>query len=278
MTEGLTGRLPELLPQINRVAHFFLGLDFDGTLAPIVSNPADARVPEETRRVLDELAGIEGMTVAVVSGRAVGDLCSCVGGSITLAGNHGLEIIDHGFHWQHPEALKCQPFLREICDELRFQTRSIPGALIEDKGLSASIHYRNVASEGVPELSEMVKNAVAPHRGRFLTRRGKKVMEILPRVPWHKGSAVQWMLDRLSHCVTGEIGVCYIGDDATDEYVFRDFPEALTIRVGTGSPTSARFHARDTREVYEFLRWLRVNWQAGDRREHRLQAPFPPQL
>ncbi|HTA43073.1 MAG TPA: trehalose-phosphatase [Bryobacteraceae bacterium] len=277
MTEPLISNLPTLASEIGRAAHLFLGVDFDGTLAPIVSNPADARVPDETRVVLEELAARRNFTIAVVSGRGLADLCSRVGSCFILAGNHGLEIMDEGFHWCHPDALKCQPLLRAICEKLRVEIGGITGALIEDKGLTASVHYRNVAPDEIPRLTETVKSAVAPHVDRFLTRRGKKVTEILPRVPWHKGSAIHWMLDRLGNTVSGETAVCYIGDDATDECAFRYLPAAITVRVGTSNPTSARFQVRDTGQVYEFLNWLRISFPQGDSRDSRAPVSSPPQ-
>lgn len=277
MTEPLTANLPALASEISRSAHFFLGLDFDGTLAPIVSNPDDARVPDETRAVLDDLASRSNFTIAIVSGRGLADLCSRAGSGFILAGNHGLEIMDHGFNWCHPEALKCQPFLSEICERLRLETSAIAGALIEDKGLTASVHHRNVAPGDIPNLAEMVKSAVAPHVDRFLTRRGKKVTEILPRVAWHKGSAIHWILDRMPARAAGATALCYIGDDATDEYAFRDLPGAITVRVGATSPTNARFLARDTRQVCDFLNWLRINFPLGDSAESPALTSSQPQ-
>jgi trehalose 6-phosphate phosphatase len=262
VTEPLLDRLPELAREIGGASHFLLGLDFDGTLAPIVADPANAYMPEATRAVFEQLAALSGVTVAVISGRAAEDLRDRVGLNVILAGNHGLEIIENNTRWSHPEAATWQPVLREICGELVSRAAGIAGALVEDKGLTASFHYRNVASADVPLISEIASAVVAPYGDRFFLRHGKKVFEILPRTGWDKGSAVLRIIERLRETLAlgepadGEIAVCYVGDDTTDETVFRRLPCAITVRVGKNCPTAARFRVLDTAQVSGFLNWL----------------------
>ncbi len=256
MTEPLLDRLREVASEIGAASHFLLCLDFDGTLAPIVQDPADAHMPGETRAVLEQLTARPGVTVAVVSGRAAADLQFRVGLNVILAGNHGLEIIDGDTHWRHPTAAGWQPVLHEICGELVARATEIPGALVEDKGLTASFHYRNVASACVPLISEILNTIVAPHDDCFFLRNGNKVFEILPRTQWDKGSAVLRILQRLRETQCGEIAICYIGDDTTDECAFRQLPGAITVRAGGNYPTSARFRVRGPAHVARFLHWL----------------------
>lgn len=93
MTQPLFDHLPKLATSIAAARHFVLFLDFDGTLAPIVSDPTQAYMPAETRKSLTALAGTEKASIAIVSGRALSDLRERVGmRKITYAGNHGLEI------------------------------------------------------------------------------------------------------------------------------------------------------------------------------------------
>jgi trehalose 6-phosphate phosphatase len=263
VTEPLLDRLPELAREISGASHFLLGLDFDGTLAPIVADPATACMPDATRAVFDRLASLVSVTVAVISGRAAEDLRTRVGLNVILAGNHGLEIIEGDTRWSHPEAVNWQPVVRKICGELASRAAGIPGALVEDKGLTASFHYRNVASADLPLISEIASAVIAPYGDRFFLRNGKKVFEILPRTGWDKGSAVLRIIERLRETLPlgeprcGEIAVCYIGDDTTDERVFRRLPCAITVRVGKSCPTLARFRIRDTAQVAGFLNWLR---------------------
>jgi trehalose 6-phosphate phosphatase len=264
VTEPLLDRLPELAREISSASHFLLGLDFDGTLAPIVADPANARMPEETRAVFEQLASLPDVTVAVISGRAAEDLLNRVGAKVILSGNHGLEIIENNTCWRHPKAVSCQPTLRRICEELVSRAAGIPGALVEDKGLTASFHYRNVSSADVPLISEIARAVIAPYGDCFYMRGGNRVFEILPRTGWDKGSALLRILGRLRGSLdlgdpprSGEIAICYIGDDTTDEQVFRRLPGAITVRVGKNCPTSARFRIRDTAQVASFLNWLR---------------------
>jgi trehalose 6-phosphate phosphatase len=257
VTEPLLDRLPELAREIGGASHFLLGLDFDGTLAPIVADPANAYMPEATRAVFEQLASLPDVTVAVISGRAVEDLLNRVGQNVILAGNHGLEIIENNTCWRHPKAVSCQPVLRRICKELISGAAGIPGALVEDKGLTASFHYRNVASACVPAISEIASTVMAPYQDLFFMQNGKQVFEILPRTGWDKGSALLRIIERLRETQTGQIATCYIGDDTTDERVFRRLPDAVTVRVGKNCPTGARFRIRDTAGVSGFLNWLR---------------------
>ena len=259
MPETLLDRLPEVAREIGAASHLLLCLDFDGTLAPIVPDPADARMPAETRAALGQLVSLPGVTAAIVSGRAAGDLQLRMELNVILAGNHGLEIIESNTCWRHPMAAGLQPVLHEMCGELVARVGEIPGALVEDKGLTASLHYRNVASADVPLVSEVLTTVVAPHDDCFFVRNGKKVFEILPRVRWDKGSAVLRILECLRKTCPGEIAVCYIGDDTTDECAFRQLPGAITVRVGKHCPTAARFGVRDPVQVAKFLEWLGTN-------------------
>jgi trehalose 6-phosphate phosphatase len=256
MTEPLLDRLPEVAGEIGGASHFLLCLDFDGTLAPIVPDPADAHMPGETRAVLEQLASQPGVTAAIVSGRAAGDLQARVGRNVILAGNHGLEIIEGNTRWRHPAAERLQPLLHEICGELVARAGEIPGALIEDKGLTASFHYRNVASSDVPLISEILNAVVSQYNDSFFVRSGNKIYEIVPRVQWDKGSAILRILEHLRKTYRGEIAVCYIGDDTTDECAFRQLPGAITVRVGEDSPTAARFRVPDPAHVTTFLHWV----------------------
>jgi Trehalose-phosphatase len=85
--------LPALAQQINATTHLFVGLDYDGTLTPIVNNPAEASLSPAVREVLAKLAQLSNTTVAIVTGRALADVRERVNlGSLAYAGNHGLEI------------------------------------------------------------------------------------------------------------------------------------------------------------------------------------------
>lgn len=256
MTRWLLDQLDSVADEIGAAGHFFLGLDFDGTLAPIVPDPADAGIPEITLRHLESLSSDSENTIAIVSGRALRDLRSRIPIDVILAGNHGLEVLENGVYWRHPDAAKLEPELHRICGELSAGPGSIPGALVEDKGLTAGVHYRNTSRGDVTRLTEMVNAVIAPCAEHFFLRRGREVLEILPRIPWDKGAAILRMLQHSRD--RGNLAICYIGDDVTDECAFRALSGAITVRVCRDCPTSARFRLCDPGQVSEFLGALGV--------------------
>jgi trehalose 6-phosphate phosphatase len=193
-------------------------LDFDGTLAPIVDRPELAAMPDGTRRALDRLMAMEGVTVAIVSGRGLGDVRerAAIAG-IAYAGNHGMEIEGAGLHRIHPEAAAARPELEAVAAIIEPALEGIDGAFLEDKGLTLSIHYR-LAPDHAEEVREIVLEA-AGGRPELEVFDGKMIVEVRPRVEWHKGRAVLFLLDQM-HPPKGA-PVLYLGDDRTDEDAFR---------------------------------------------------------
>ncbi len=172
-----------------------LFLDVDGVLAPIVPRPEDARVPEETRRELRRLDERYEL-VACISGRAGENAAQVVGvPELVYVGNHGLEL--------DPDAPRWEARLADFLAELDWPR-------IEDKGLTASLHYRDRPDEEAAraELEGIAKRA---RDAGFVARFGKKVLEILPPVQANKGTAVRRLLE--THGVEHAL---YAGDDTTD--------------------------------------------------------------
>ena len=172
-----------------------LFLDVDGVLAPIVPRPEDARVPDETRhelRRLDERYAL----LACITGRASQDAERVVGvPGLVYVGNHGLELEADAPVW----AERLASFLAEL-----------EWPRIENKGLTASLHYRDHPDETAAraELEEVA--ADAPAAG-FVARFGRRVLEILPPLQANKGTAVRRLLDQ--HSLRRAL---YAGDDTTD--------------------------------------------------------------
>ena len=122
-----------------------LFLDYDGTLAPIVDDPAAAQMAPAMQHVLTALAQHPRYRVAIISGRALADLRTRLGErGLYLAGNHGLEIEGPGIRFQHPEARQLRPELDTLVQAMTGDLEAIPGAWIEDKGLTLSVHFRRV--------------------------------------------------------------------------------------------------------------------------------------
>lgn len=244
--------LDEVGTRIQAASHLLLGLDFDGTLAPIVPRGEDAQMLPGARAAIEALRPCGGITTTIVSGREIADLTARVPAHLILAGNHGLEIRGDDFDFVHPQAAASEGALHRICEAIRSRVSEIPGAVVEDKRLTATVHFRRSPTDCIKELAELVKSVVAPETSQFVLREGRKTFEIRPRVDWNKGSAMLWLWNKIEP--PGKSLICYVGDDGTDEDVFR-LAEGIMIHVGS-LPTAARFNVKDPDEVARFLRWL----------------------
>jgi len=234
-----------------------LFLDFDGTLAPIVSDPREAFLDEETRDLLGSLNRLPGMRIAVISGRAIADLEARVGLDLIYAGDHGLEIRGQGLQFTQPDAGAQQPALLDLVGALRNDLGGVPGVLVERKGFSASVHYRNSLVRDVPFIRRIVERHISRHRDAFILREGKKVFEIRPNVSWNKGKCACWILEQLDR--PDSLSIC-IGDDETDEDLFIELPHSLTVRVGAAPWTAARYLLEGTPDVLPFLSRIQDVW------------------
>ena len=191
-------------------------LDVDGALAPIVPRPEDARVSPETQDELRKLNARYAL-VACVSGRAGADAKRVVGvPELVYVGNHGLELDPAADAW----AERLQRFLAET-DWPR----------TEDKRLSAALHYRDVGDEAAARLALDTIAERARAEG-FVTRYGRKVLEVLPPLDANKGTAVRRLLaDR------GLDRALYAGDDTTDLDAFRALDGLeFGVRIAVASP------------------------------------------
>ena len=230
-------------------------LDFDGTLAPIVERPEVAAIAPRARDAIERLVS-RGAEVAIVSGRGLADARSRVGLSgLGYAGNHGMEIEMEGKRRLHPEARLARPSLDRVVTRLQPRLSEFPGAIVEDKGLTLSIHYRLVDRRKVDEVRKAVRESCADIETLEVTE-GKEVLEARPAVDWDKGRAVDFLLDQLKPPPGAP--VIYIGDDRTDEDAFRalrevEGGEGVIVGVHDPSATLARAFVETTEEVAELL-------------------------
>ncbi|MDZ7828540.1 MAG: trehalose-phosphatase [Halofilum sp. (in: g-proteobacteria)] len=230
-------------------------LDYDGTLAPIVAHPEDAAVPESTRTAVAALA--QRFPVAVISGRSLADLRTRLDlEGVYYAGSHGFEIAGPG--GEHA-AEHAREFLPELdATERRFRQRlaAIPGHIVERKPFAIALHYRMVEDDQVARMERIVDEVLAA-RPRLRKRRGKKVFQVQPRLEWDKGRAVGQLLSEIVEDEASALAL-YIGDDLTDEDVFRTFPVrgiGLVVRDGMRR-TSADYALDDPDDVRRFLEAL----------------------
>ncbi|MFH0763062.1 MAG: trehalose-phosphatase [Candidatus Omnitrophota bacterium] len=236
-----------------------LFLDYDGTLTPIVEVPQKAVTPAEIKDLLKELLKSRRCGVAIITGRALKDIRAMVGISgLIYVGNHGLEIEGPDIKYRSHVSPKLRSVFDGIKRELAKRLTKVKGLLLEDKGLSLSLHYRLVDKRKIP----LVKESFGQVAGQYLNRRiikviaGKKVFDIRPAVQWDKGKVALWLLARERFSRGKNVVPVYIGDDTTDEDAFRALRnKGLTIFVGSASSASrAKYYLKDTAEVAEFLK------------------------
>jgi trehalose-phosphatase len=239
--------------RIQQAQSLFLFLDYDGTLAPIVSRPELAFCPSEVKNHLRKLQDLPGVYIAIISGRSLKDVREKVGVSgIVYVGNHGLEIDDPA--GQHKKFLTpaIAKELKRITLNLQKSLKEIPGILFEDKGATLSIHYRNVPQKFFAQISQILEEELQRWKDRWKIASGKMVWEIRPNVDFHKGKAVREILN--TSPPEGLLPI-YLGDDQTDEDAFRALKgRGISVFIGSvGFPTEADFFLQNPDEVQEFL-------------------------
>ena len=256
MLESLLKVVTEVKQRITSATRVSLFLDFDGTLVPIEANPALPRLDSGTAKALQALSSRDFLVTTVISGRAVEDLYARIRvRGLIYAGNHGLEIFGRNLLFVEPRATARRQELERLCDELRVQLQRIEGAMVEFKGLTASVHYRRAAESDRPAIEAAVRAAVAHVGDLFRLNPGRKVFEILPRTGWHKGTAVCWINDHLGEQKALSL---YLGDDTSDEDAFCILPDAVTVKVGRARATCAKHRLPDPGAVHQFLLWLAI--------------------
>src|SRR6056297_142104 len=221
-------------------------VDFDGTLAPIVERPADARLPETAAVARRRLA--ERTFVAVVSGRDLPDLCRRVGvDGLWYAGSHGFDIAGPGDERHSVDAAdEALPVLDEAETDLSRIVERIPGAELDRKRYSVATHYRRVAADRIDELRTATADVARRHGLRWSD--GRKVIELQPDIDWHKGRAVEFLLRRLE-IDEHEVIPVFVGDSSTDEDAFEVLADrgiGIVVRNDErAAPDTAARHAVD---------------------------------
>ena len=235
----------------------FLFLDYDGTLTPIASRPKQATLPKATKALLRRLQRCQGVKIALISGRSLKDVKALVGvKDVVYAGNHGLEIKGSGLVWKNPLVTKNKKVLTVIKQKLKKSLKGIKGVLIEDKGLTLSVHYRCVKKAKQAAVKKLFQKTVLLFlkSDKIKTSEGKKVLEIRPPLKWHKGKAVQWLLSQWRKSKKHHLAI-YVGDDVTDEDAFGILgSEDLSVIVGKKRRTRARYFVKNTQDVNRLLR------------------------
>jgi trehalose 6-phosphate synthase/phosphatase len=242
----------DFITRYEKAQRRLLFLDYDGTLTPLVSHPALAK-PDETRlELLRALAVNPKNTTVIVSGRDRQTLeewfCTL---PLGLVGEHGAWIRPLDQNWQRIKPLS-DKWKLQLLPILEIYADRLPRAFVEEKEESLAWHYRMAD----PEQAELCASELTDHLLHLTAKtdlqviQGSKVVEIR-RAGVDKGSAFLAWLGREEYDF-----ILGIGDDTTDEDLFKSMPEsALSIRVGI-SATHAHYNMRSSAEVIDFLRAL----------------------
>jgi trehalose 6-phosphate phosphatase len=191
--------------------------DFDGTISPIVTDPALARLVTGADGALAALAERLAV-VAVITGRTPLDarrLARVPG--ILIAGNHGMEWLEPGE--SEPAPAGGASGVADRLDEVLARLPELPGVVPEHKGISASVHYRS-APDPEAARSAIVRGLGDVEERGLRINHGRMIVEVRPVGLGDKGSAARTIVERF-----GLRGVVVLGDDATDLDMFRAVEE-----------------------------------------------------
>ena len=185
--------------------------DIDGTLAPIVADPAAAAVPPSTRDALQALA--ERIHVVALTGRSAADARRMLSlDALTYSGNHGAEWWEDGVASLEPSVAPYLARMREIAQAVQ-RAPLAPGVVVEEKGASLSVHYRSAPDPSSARTEAL--RLLRAHAEGMTIREGKMVAEVRAPTTLSKGEAVRSFIRR-----KGIVSAVVLGDDRTDAEAF----------------------------------------------------------
>lgn len=224
-------------------------LDYDGTLSPFTRLPNLALPTDDILDVIRGLVEDKKNDVVLISGRTKDNLEAWFGSTnVNLVAEHGGFYKTDGSEWNqiNPASIDWKIPLYPI---FNFYLSRCAGTFLEEKELSLAWHYRNAekdlgvlrARELINELREMAIDL------DFQILEGNMVIEARSG-NINKGIASQEWLSKTDYDF-----VMAIGDDKTDEDMFKVIPESgFSIKVGL-TQSNARYNFRQQSDVPEFL-------------------------
>lgn len=249
-----------------RARHIFLCADFDGTITPIKPRPKQAELCEDVRLLLRKISKNKSFSVGIISGRTLKNIKQKVGiEGLIFAGNHGLEITYKRKNFIYPAAKRFVPLISQIARSLKRGLSPFSGAVLEEKHLGLSLHYRLVKREKLAKLKKIFLQIIRPYLSSQEVKLtfGKKVWEVRPPIEWDKGRAILWLVQKLTPPLRSrgaglrpkKVLTIYIGDDLTDEDAFRVVNRigGISIVVGRKKTSAARYYLKSTKETQRFL-------------------------
>lgn len=246
-------RQNEIADRFRRAQKRLILLDYDGVLVPFTNDPYKATPTKRLKRLLTKLAGQANTDVAVVSGRSKADLSEWLGDvPIGLAAEHGAFYRKAGGkRWQSTVPPTDTSWQDTVVPILEVYTEKTPGAAIEIKNASVVWHYRRASPYYAQKHLVILKRLLRAYARRFdlVVHQGNMILEI--RSP---GATKGTIAKRLMQDEPGF--VLAIGDDYTDEDMFKALPDwAHTIKIGRGQ-TAARLRLPKPADVIAFLEKL----------------------
>jgi len=243
MSGGLSPELDAALADVAARRPLLVASDYDGVLARLRDEPS-AAVPEPgVADALARLAAVDGVTVAIVSGRGVADLQATSGfsGPFRWVGSHGEEF-------DGPLAGELADRRDALAGLLAPVVAEVEGARLEVKPASVAVHVRQVPDRAV--AAALLERARSRVDSSLTLKPGKEVLEVAV-TDADKGTALRRLVDEL-----GAAAAVYLGDDVTDEDGFRALgPGDLTVKIGDGD-TAARHRVPDPAGALAVLRRL----------------------
>lgn len=249
--------LPRALDRLDlfRGRRLAIFLDYDGTLTPIVEDPAQARPSADMREALAAVSAR--WPVAIVTGRDLATLQSLLGlTTLTVAANHGFQL------WSPKRGALPGPsvdaeLMARVAAKVHTATAELPGVEVEVKPYSVAVHERRAAAAAADAARRLVTRLVKESGGNLRVTPGRHVYELQPDLDWDKGRAVERLLEELDP----RSFPVYVGDDLTDEDGFRAVAgQGAGVLVRSAErgdrPTVATLALDGVPEVETFLRAL----------------------
>ncbi len=244
---------------IEKNAKTLFFLDYDGTLAAIHKDPNKAILSKDMQKVLKTLRSKKNFKLVIVSGRPIAFLKKhLIDFDIDLAGEHGAELYDHQTKTVQTFVSAQQNSWTKVARKMMadYQLRT-PGSFIEEKRMGLGWHYRQSTSD----LAEFQARRLMVELEQGLMEypvkviKGKKVIEVKPSTA-DKGTLSRMMQKKMKDIWEENFKTVVLGDDFTDEDMFRACGENdLSVKIGTGN-TEARYRLPGQENVGEFLSYL----------------------
>ena len=247
----MTGFLPiaQAMDAAASAPRLLVALDFDGTLAPLVDNPDDARMTPPAREALVRLAGAENTVVALVSGRGLANLrtVSEADPRWWLIGSHGIDLEGpaKGDVLAVPTANPDD--LQALWDDFSEVAKKYEGTWVETKPWGAAMHTRGVDKSTEQQVQAEVREKIVRYGETLTTRLGHGIIESSLQSQT-KGDGLRALQGHVGADLT-----VFAGDDRTDEDAMAVLgPSDIGIRVGQGS-TSASYFLESAHDMADFL-------------------------